>query len=157
MIHDLDPALPFTDVATIDELLDQSLVMPRYLSVLVVAFALVALLLSAIGIYGVMAYFVEQHSRDIGIRIALGGAPSMVSRMIVGQGMGVVGPGIALGLVVALAFTRFLSAILFEVGATDPAIFLGVSIVMLAIALAGCLLPARQAAILDPATTLREE
>ena len=102
VIHDLDPALPFTDVATIDELLDQSLVMPRYLSVLVVAFALVALLLSAIGIYGVMAYFVEQHSRDIGIRIALGGAPSMVSRMIVGQGMGVVGPGIALGLVVAL-------------------------------------------------------
>ena len=157
VIHDLDPALPFTDVATIDELLDQSLVMPRYLSVLVVAFALVALLLSAIGIYGVMAYFVEQHSRDIGIRIALGGAPSMVSRMIVGQGMGVVGPGIALGLVVALAFTRFLSAILFEVGATDPTIFLGVSIVMLAIALAGCLLPARQAAILDPATTLREE
>jgi putative ABC transport system permease protein len=157
VIHDLDPRLPLTDVATIDELLDQSLVMPRYLSVLVAAFALVALLLSAIGIYGVMAYFVEQHSRDIGIRIALGGAPSMVSRMIVGQGMAVVGPGIALGLVVALAFTRFLSAILFEVGATDPRIFLGVSIVMLTIALAGCLLPARQAAIVDPATTLREE
>jgi len=156
-IHDLDPAVALTDVATIDELMDDSLEVPRYLSLLVASFAIVAVLLSTIGIYGVMAYFVEQHRKDIGIRIALGGQPSRISRMVVGQGMGVVGLGVVLGLAGALAFTRFLSSLLFEVGATDPLIFLCVSMIMLGVALAGTLFPARRAAILDPATTLREE
>jgi putative ABC transport system permease protein len=157
VIHDLDPALPLTDVATIDELMDNSLQVPRYLSLLVGSFAAVALLLSAIGIYGVMAYFVEQHTKEIGIRIALGGAPATVSRMVVRQGMRVVLVGIALGGVGALMLSRFLSNLLFEVRPTDPRILLGVSTVLLVVALAGCLLPAYRAAVVDPSTTLRNE
>src|SRR5262249_60456689 len=133
------PAVPLTDIATIDELLDDSLTVPRSLSVLVAAFAAAALVLSAIGIYGVMAYFVELHSKDIGIRIALGGEPSRVAGMIVRQGMAVVGPGVVLGLAAALVSTRLLSSLLFEVGASDPMIYLCVSTIMAGVALAGCL------------------
>ena len=157
IIHDLDPSLPLTEVATIDDLMNESLQVPRYLSLLVGSFAGVALLLSAIGIYGVMAYFVEQHTKDIGIRIALGGAPALVSRMVVEQGMRVVFVGIVLGFAGALMLSRLLSSILFEVGPTDPRILLGVSGVILGVALIGCLLPARRAAAVDPSTTLRAE
>jgi predicted lysophospholipase L1 biosynthesis ABC-type transport system permease subunit len=157
VIHELDPAVPLTDMATIDELLDESLTVPRSLSLLAATFAATALILSAIGIYGVMAYFVELHSKDIGIRIALGGEPSRVSRMVVRQGMAVVVPGVILGLAAALASSRVLSSFLFEVGATDPLIYLCVSVIMAGVALTGCLLPAWRAAILDPATMLREE
>ena len=157
IIHDLDPSLPLTEVATIDDLMNESLQVPRYLSLLVGSLAGVALLLSAIGIYGVMAYFVEQHTKDIGIRIALGGAPALVSRMVVEQGMRVVFVGIVLGFAGALMLSRLLSSILFEVGPTDPRILLGVSGVILGVALIGCLFPARRAAAVDPSTTLLAE
>ncbi len=86
-IHELDPGLALTNVATGDELVAESLAAPRYLSVLVGMFALAALVLSIVGIYGVMAHFVQQHTRDIGIRLALGGEPSAVRRMVVLQGL----------------------------------------------------------------------
>ncbi len=134
-----------------------SLDTPRYLTILVGAFAVVALLLSVIGIYGVMSYFVQQHTRDIGIRIALGGGRSNVIRMIVGQGMGLVGVGVAVGIGGAIFLTRYMSSVLFEVGTTDVLTFATVSLVMLGIALLACFVPARRAATLDPAMTLREE
>lgn len=157
VLHDLDPAVPLTDVATIDDLMDNSLLVPRYLSLLLGSFAGVALLLSAIGIYGVMSYFVEQHTKDIGIRIALGGAPGMVSRMVIGQGMHVASLGIAVGVGAAFLLTRLLSSMLFDVGTTDPRTFFVVSLAMLGVALVSCLFPARRAAGVDPSTTLREE
>ncbi len=120
IVRELDPRLPFSDVATIDEMVTQSLDQPRSLSLLVGCFAMVALLLSAIGIYGVMAYYVQQHSKDISIRLALGGRPGDVLRLIVGQGMKVVSGGIAIGLLSALGLTRLMSSVLYGVTPNGP-------------------------------------
>src|SRR5262249_8771203 len=109
-IHDLDSGIPLSNVATIDELVDRALARPRSLSTLVGALAATALLLSIIGIYGVMAYFVQQHARDIGIRLALGGSRGSVFKLVVGQGMLVVTAGLAAGLLVALFVTRAISS-----------------------------------------------
>jgi putative ABC transport system permease protein len=142
---------------TIEEGFADSLASPRYLTILVAAFAGIALLLSIIGVYGVMSYFVQQHTRDIGIRLALGGGPSNVLRLVVGQGMRLVGVGVAVGIGAALALTRYMSSLLFGVGATDTLTFVSVSGAMLGVALLACFLPARRAAGVDPALTLREE
>ena len=157
IVRELDSSLPVSAVATADELMADSLQQPRYLAILVGAFAAVALVLSVIGIYGVMAYFVQQHRRDIGIRIALGGGPSSVLQLVVRQGMSLVAVGTALGVVAALALTRYMSTLLFEVGATDATTFAVVSLGMLGTAVIACYLPARRAAGVDPARTLREE
>ncbi|HLE85550.1 MAG TPA: ABC transporter permease, partial [Thermoanaerobaculia bacterium] len=157
VVHDLDPALPLESVATLEELVAGSIEVPRLLSRLVAAFAVVALVLSIVGIYGVMSYFVQNHTKEIGIRLALGGRPEAVRRMVVGQGMRVVVLGVALGLAAALALARWLSSLLFEVEAADARIFLAVAAAMLAAALAACLVPARRAAGVDPAISLRVE
>jgi predicted permease len=157
VVHDLDPALPLESVATLEERVAASLDVPRLLSRLVAAFAAVALLLSVVGVYGVMSYFVQQHAREIGIRIALGGRPETVRRMVVGQGLRVVALGVAVGLAAAFALTRWLSSLLFEVQPTDARAYLGIAAAMLATALAACLVPARRAAGVDPAISLRVE
>jgi putative ABC transport system permease protein len=157
VIRELDPNLALSGVATVDELVAQSLQRPQSLSLLVTGFALVALALSFIGIYGVMAYYVQQHSKDIGIRLALGGAPGDVLRLVVGQGMTVVVIGIAIGLFTALMATRLVSSLLFEVGAADPLTFVGVSALSLAVALVACLVPAARATRVQPAIVLRNE
>jgi predicted permease len=157
VVRELDPALPLESVATLEERVAASLDVPRLLSRLVAAFAAVALLLSVVGVYGVMSYFVQQHAREIGIRIALGGRPETVRRMVVGQGLRVVAFGVAVGLAGAFALTRWLSSLLFEVQATDARAYLGIAAAMLATALAACLVPARRAAGVDPAISLRVE
>ena len=105
-------------------LVDQSLARPQSLSLLVTSFAAVALLLSVIGIYGVMGYYVQQHLKEISIRMALGGSQSDVARLVLGQGMTVVGIGIAVGIAMALGATRLMSSLLFNVGASDPSAYL---------------------------------
>ena len=157
IVRELDPGLPFSDVATIDEMVTQSLSQPRSLSLLVVSFAMVALLLSAIGIYGVMAYYVQQHSKDISIRLALGGRPGDVLRLVVGQGMRVVSAGIAIGLLSAVALTRLVSNLLFGVEPIDPLTFIGVGSVLLIVALAACVVPASRAIAVEPAMVLRND
>ena len=134
-----------------------SLDTPRYLTILVSLFAAVALVLSVIGIYGVMSYFVQQHAKDIGIRMALGGGPARVVRMVVAQGMRLVAAGVVVGIGGAFLLTRYMASVLFEVGTTDMLTFSTVSLVMLGVALAACFVPARRAAGVDPARTLREE
>ncbi len=156
-VHDLDPTLPFADVATVDDLVGRALDQPRSLSMLVAGFALVALLLSVVGIYGVMAYYVQQHEKDIGIRVALGGRPRSVVGLIVGQGMTVVAAGVAIGLVAALLLTRLLSSLLFGIGAADAMTFASVTGILLAVALAACSVPARRAAAVEPAAVLRND
>jgi predicted permease len=156
-LRELDPSLPLSDVATADELVARALQRPRSLSLLVGAFAVVALLLSVVGIYGVMAYDVQQHAKDIGIRLALGGHPTQVLRLIVGQGLSVVTRGIGIGLLTALALTRSLSSLLFGVTATDAVTFLTVGVLLLAFALVASLVPARRATGLEPATVLRDD
>jgi ABC-type antimicrobial peptide transport system permease subunit len=156
-VHDLDPTLPFSDVATIDELVGRALDQPRSISFLVASFAVVALVLSIVGIYGVMAYYVQQHAKDIGIRVALGGKPRSVIGLIVGQGMMVVGAGVAIGLAVAVLVTRLLSSLLFGVGTSDVVTFAGVTALLLGVALAACAVPAGRAVAVEPAVVLRNE
>ena len=119
-------------------------------------FALAALLLSVIGIYGVMAFFVEQHTRDIGIRLAIGGEPSAVQRMIVLQGWRLVGVGTVVGTVAAFVATRFLTAVLYDVAKLELTAIAVVPIALMLSGLAACIVPGRRAARLDPAAILRE-
>ena len=156
-VRELDPSLPFSRVAMIDDLVSQSLQRPRSLSRLVGGVAIIALLLSVIGIYGVMAYYVKQHAKDISIRLALGGGPGDVLRLIVGQGMTVVGSGLAIGLLTALALRRLMSSLLFGVSAGDAFTFAAVSLLLLGVALVACLVPARVAIAMQPAAVLRSE
>jgi putative ABC transport system permease protein len=156
VVQELDPGLALSNVATGDELLSTSLMAPRYLSVLVGVFAAAALLLAIVGVYGVMAYFVDQHTHDLGIRLALGGEPSAVRRMIVLQGLRLVAAGVAVGVGAAFLTARLLTTVLFGISATDPRTMAGVPIALLAVAAIACLAPGRRAARLDPAEILRE-
>jgi putative ABC transport system permease protein len=155
-VHTLDPNLAVSRVAAIEDLVSASIEVPRYLSVLVGAFGLTALLLSVVGIYGVMTHFVTRHARDIGIRLALGGAPDQIRRMVVLNGLGVVGLGVAIGLVVAALVTRLMASVLFDVAPTDLVTFVSVPAIMLGVATVACVLPARRAARVEPAAILHD-
>jgi putative ABC transport system permease protein len=157
VVRELEPAAPLSSVATIDELVDQSLGQPLSLSRLVLSFALVALLLSVVGIYGVMGYYVQQHLREISIRVALGGSSSDVLRLVMNHGFQVVGIGVFAGVLIALGLTRWMSSLLFGIGAAHLPTFLLVSTALVAVALGACFLPARRAIGIEPATVLRNE
>ena len=156
-VRELEPAAPLSNVATAANLVDQSLLRPQSLSMLVASFAGVALLLSVIGIYGVMGYYVQQHLKEISIRMALGGNRSDVARLVVGQGMMVVVAGVIVGTALAFAATRLMSSLLFGVGAADPLTFGGVAVMMIAVALLACAVPAWRAMRVQPAAVLRNE
>jgi putative ABC transport system permease protein len=143
-------------VATGDELVASSLVVPRYLGSLVAMFAVAALVLSIVGVYGVMTHFVQQHTREIGIRLALGGEPSAMRRMIVGQGIRLALLGVAVGLGAAVWGSRVLTGFLFGVRATDPFVLTSAALALVTLAALACVGPARRAARLDPAQILRE-
>jgi putative ABC transport system permease protein len=157
VVRQLDPSAPLSNVATIDELVTQSLERPQSLSLLVGSFALVALVLSIIGIYGVMAHYVQQHSKDISIRVALGGSSADVMRLVVGQGMKVVASGVVIGVLAALALTRLMASLVFGVGVADAFTFVWVSSLLLMMALVACFVPARRAIGMQPAVVLRNE
>jgi putative ABC transport system permease protein len=155
-VRELDPNLALSNIATGGELIAGSLMAPRYLSVLVGMFALAALVLSIVGIYGVMAHFVEQHTRDMGIRLALGGEPSALRRMVVFQGLRLVVAGVVVGIGAAFVTGRLMTTLLFDVSPTDLRTMLIVPAALLTIAVIACVVPARRAARLDPAEILRE-
>jgi len=157
ILRELDPTLPFSQVATMEELTAEALQTPRSLAWLVGALAAVALLLSVIGIYGVMAYYVQQHAKDISIRLALGANPGGVVKLVVGQGMAVVAGGVAVGAMAAFAATRLIAALLFRVSAADPRTFAAVAALLSIVGLVACLVPARRATTLEPASVLRDE
>jgi putative ABC transport system permease protein len=156
-LRDLDPNLPLSRVATIDELVAASLQEPRALSLLIGSLAAVALLLSVVGIYGVMAHYVQQRARDISIRLALGGRPGSVLRLIVGKGLLLVGWGVAFGVVMAFAAARLMASLFFGVGPADPMTFAAVVAVLLGAALAACWVPAARAIAVEPAAVLRTD
>jgi len=156
MVASIDPQLALSDVSTGDELVASSLSQPRYLSVLIGMFALTALVLSVVGVYGVMAYFVQQHARDIGIRLALGGDPVRVRRMVILQGLQFVGVGVAAGVATAFVTSRLLRTLLFQISPTDLRTIVAVPAALVLVAAVACLVPARRAARLDPAQILRE-
>jgi putative ABC transport system permease protein len=157
VVRELEPGAPLADVATVDQLVDQSLVRPQSMSVLVASFAGVALLLSIIGIYGVMGYYVQQQLKEISIRMALGGSRGDVARMVVGQGMSVVVAGVIVGIVIAWSATRLMASLLFGVSAADPLTFSSVTVLLIAVALMACALPAWRAMRVQPAVVLRNE
>jgi putative ABC transport system permease protein len=156
-IHDLDAGLALANVNTMDQWLSNSAAQPRLNTVLLSVFAGVALLIAAIGIYGVLAYSVNQRTREIGLRMALGATPRSVLQLIVSQGMKVVLIGVGIGLVGGLALGRAVSSLVFGVPVHDPATFSLVAVVLTAVALAACIVPARRAARVDPMVALREE
>ena len=130
---------------------------PRFNAVLLGIFSGIALLLATVGIYGVLSYSVTQRTREIGIRMALGAVQRDVIRMVAGNALRLTGAGIAIGLALAFALTRYLGSLLFEVGPTDPLTLAGVSLLLAIIALVASWIPARRAARVDPLTALRHE
>ncbi|BAC90368.1 ABC transporter permease [Gloeobacter violaceus] len=142
---------------THEQIVADSIVQPRLRALLVGIFAAVALLLVAIGLYGVIAYSVGQRSHEIGVRLALGALPGDIVRMVVGQGMALALVGIALGLAASLAVARLLTGLLFGVSAADPATYVALSVLLCGVALVACYVPARKAAKVDPAVAMRYE
>jgi putative ABC transport system permease protein len=130
---------------------------PRFNLFLLGLFSGLALLLSVAGIYGVTAYSVTQRTHELGIRIALGAQVGDVLRMILGQGMAVIGIGIVIGLVAAFVLMRFMNSLLFGVSATDPFTFAGITALLIAAGLVACYIPARRATKVDPLDALRYE
>jgi predicted permease len=154
-VHALDPDLPLYNVLTMEARVGESLARRRFSMLLLTLFACLALALAAIGTYGVMAYLVSQGTREIGIRVALGATPGRILHLVISKGMTIALSGLALGLAGAFAFTRLISNLLFGVGATDPATFVIISLLLIVIALLASYIPARRAARVDPMVSLR--
>lgn len=152
----IDPNLPLLDVATVDERFAENEARRRMATGLIGAFALLALLLGTIGVYGVMSYSVSEQRQEIGLRIALGAQPSSVAARIVRRGVGLAGAGVAIGLVLAALVTQTLETLLFEVAPLDPAAFGATAALLLMVAALAAWVPARRAMRVDPITVLRE-
>jgi putative ABC transport system permease protein len=156
-VHAVDPDQPVANIRLMSQLLADSLAKPRFNYLLFSIFAGIALILAATGVYGVMAYAVELRTREMGIRLALGAQPIGVLTLVVRQGMKSVFGGVVFGLAGAIALMRIMASMLFEVRTTDPAIFIGVAGLLVAVALLACYLPARRATKVDPVIALRDE
>jgi len=156
-VHAADPEQAVANVRTFDEILDEEVVQRRLGASLVAAFAALALLLASLGVYGVLSYFVAQHTSEIGVRLALGASRRDILSLVLGKGMGLAVAGVALGLVGALALSRLVSSVLYGVSAADPATFAGAAGLLAALALLACYLPARRAIKVDPMVAIRCE
>jgi ABC-type antimicrobial peptide transport system permease subunit len=149
--------LPVSDVRSMDDVVSRSISRQRFNMLLMTVFGASALLLAAIGIYGLMAYSVEQRTQEIGIRLALGAESGIVRRMILAQGMRLAVIGVAVGLVAAFGLARLIGTMLYGVTARDPLVFVAMPLTLTAVALVGVWLPARRAVKVDPVIALRAE
>ena len=157
IVAELDPDQPIANVMSMDQVLTQALGQNRSYMQLLSIFAVVAMFLAGMGIYGVMSYYVTQHTHDIGIRMALGAHPSNILRWVSTLAAKLVLLGIVIGIGLALGLTRAISALLFGVTPTDPTTFLIVAITLALVACIACYIPARRATKLDPLVSLRYE
>jgi len=155
-IQSLDPGLPMFNVTSMDEVLDASLASRRFSANLVTGFAGMALLLASIGIYGLLAYTVGQRSREIGIRMALGARRDDILRMFLRKGVALAGVGIVAGVVFSASTASMMASLLYGVRPHDPAVFLIVPLLLLAVAALASYLPARRATKVNPIVALRE-
>ena len=157
VINEVDKSVPVSQVKTMDHVVSESITQPRFNLFLLGLFSTVAMLLSTAGIYGVTAYTVSQRTHELGIRLALGAQVGDVLKMILGQGMAVIGVGLVLGLGAAFGLMRLLRSLLFGVGENDPLTFMAITLVLLTVALIACYIPARRATKVDPLEALRAE
>jgi ABC-type antimicrobial peptide transport system permease subunit len=153
----LDRDLPVYDAFTLETMVDRSLGQPRFYVTLLTVFAGLALVLAIVGIYGIIAYTVQQRTREIGIRIALGASTERVVGMVVRRGLVLAAAGVVLGSVGAYALSRVLRSLLYGVGERDPVTFVGVATLLGISAVAASWIPARRAARVDPLTAMRAE
>jgi putative ABC transport system permease protein len=156
-VRAIDPDQPVANVRTMDEVLGEETLQRKIGTTLLGVFAMLALGLACLGIYGVLAYFVVQHTPEIGVRVALGARAADILRLVLGRSAIFVGVGLAAGLFGALALSRVIRGLLFDVSATDPATFAAVAVVLGTVAFLASYVPARRAATIDPAVALRTE
>jgi putative ABC transport system permease protein len=156
-IASLDPSIPLARLVPMQQLVDQQTANGRFASSVLMVFGVTALTLTAVGLYGVLAFLVSLRRRELGIRIALGATRQMVMRQVVGYGLKLIGAGIVIGVLAASGVTKWISTQLFGVRAYDPAVFITVPLVLIAIAILASWLPARRAAGVDPQAALRLE
>jgi predicted permease len=156
-IHELDPTITVVDIQPMTDRMNGSMARQRFSTMMLGSFALFALVLAVVGVYGVMSHLVTQGAHDIGIRMALGAERSRILGMVLRQGMELTGAGVALGLVGAVLLTRVMSSLLFGVSATDIATFSAVPLVLIVTAALATYIPARRATRVDPVTALRDE
>ncbi len=157
IIREVDPDQPVSNVATMAEVLGTEAAQRRMGMIMLVGFASLALLLASLGIYGVLAYFVTQHTNEIGVRQALGASPRNILLLVLKKGMGLTLAGVVIGLVASFELTRLMSSLLFGVTAVDPLTFATVPFVLVMVALLACYIPARRATKVDPLVALRYE
>jgi putative ABC transport system permease protein len=156
-VRAMDRELPIDSVKTLDQYLTESVAQPRFNTLLLALFAGLAMALTAVGLYGVMAFSVTARTREIGVRVALGARGSDVLRLVVSQGMKLTLIGVAIGMLAALALTRLMKGLLFGVTPTDPATFALIALLLVSVAMLACYLPARRATKVDPMIALRYE
>jgi len=157
IITSVDPEEPVSRIESMSEILDNSIALQRFLMTLMAIFASLALILASVGIYGVLSYQVARRTREIGIRMALGARPADVLRLVLREGMLLVFAGLAVGLIAAFGLSRFLAGVLFGVKPADPLTFTLVALVLIAVSLFACYVPARRATRVDPLVALRYE
>jgi putative ABC transport system permease protein len=156
-IHQIDPDEATSSFRTMDDVVSSSASGDRFNTLLLGAFAAIALLLTAAGIFGVLSYLVTQRTREIGLRMALGAQPQEVLRVIVGHGLRLVLLGLCIGVAAALVVTRWMSSVLFDVKPTDPLTFASVAVLLTVVAFLASYVPARRAMRVDPMVALRYE
>lgn len=156
-LNEMDPTLPLADVRLMEDVLSRAQARPRFLTLLLSLFSLVALAIATVGIYGVVSYSVARRTKEFGLRMVLGAQTGDVLGLVMKQGAGMIAVGVGLGLVLALFLTRLMASLLFGVPPTDPATFASVMALLFAVALAACYIPARRATKVDPIQTLRYE
>jgi putative ABC transport system permease protein len=156
VIGDVDPDQPLVDVQTARAMVDDAVSLPRFRTLLMSVFGIAALLLAAVGLYGVLAYSVSQRTREMGVRVALGASRGSVLGLVLREGVPLVLAGLLVGIAGSVALSRVLETFLFAVGTHDPVVFVAVPLVLALVALVAMLLPARRAARVDPVTALAE-
>jgi predicted permease len=156
-VQAVDKDQPVYEIATLEQLLSKSIAKPRFYTTLLGSFALLALILGAVGTYGVMSFSVNQRQHEIGIRLALGAGRGDILKLVIGRGLRLALAGVAIGLGGALALTRLMSSLLFGISPTDPVTFVVISLVLIGVSLGACFVPARRATRVDPMVALRYE
>jgi ABC-type antimicrobial peptide transport system permease subunit len=153
----MDPAQPIADIRTMDQIVGQTFARQSFAALLLAGFSIAALVLAAVGIYGVLAYAVSERTREVGIRVAVGAGPARILALILGSGARMIAFGTAAGILGALALSYLLKTLLFGVSARDPLTFVAVPLILMSVALMAAWIPARRASKIDPMQALRTQ